>query len=262
MRVGLIAIVLALTVGHARAGTAACWFENGAVVVPAAFGDIAGDFIIDASAPASQLHVTTAQSFGIDAQSARGALRVAGERTRDIEIQVADLDAREKPFVTGIVGVIGADVLAGYVTDITTSPCRVRLSRAAGHAPRGALRIPLRRVAGAWAVRAAISDGVSSRQGWFAIDTGSGPTRIADAGLSRQPAEGSQAPIRLRALSLGGLLFEQTPAALATDPPPGLAGSIGEAVWSGFRLRLDPRRGWLELTPRANSVQMESSERR
>jgi hypothetical protein len=243
------AIVLALMTTPATAGETACWFENGAVVVPAAFGDITGEFILDASAPASLLHVTTAQTFGIESPTTRAPLRLAGTRTAGFAMRIADLDARSRPFVAGIVGVIGADALAPFVTEIDASPCRVRLSRRAGVGSPGAVRAPLRSVGGVLAVKAAISDGVSGRSGWFAVDTGGGSTQIADAKLSRVPAEGTDPPVRLRALSLGGELVEQAPAALMTDPPSGLAGSIGMAVWSRYRLRLDPRRGWLELGP-------------
>jgi hypothetical protein len=174
-------------------------------------------------------------------------LKLAGERVPGFEMKVADLDARSRPFVTGIVGVIGADALTPFVTEIATSPCRVRLSQRAGR--RSTLRLPLRTVGGVPAVRAAISDGATSRRGWFAIDTGAGPSLIADATLTRTPAAGTDPPVRLRALSLGGLLFEQTPAGLMADPPPGLSGSIGMAVWARFRLRLDPKHGWLALAP-------------
>ena len=248
MRPAAAAIVLVLMAGAARAGETACWFENGAVVVPAAFGDIAGDYILDTSAPASLLHVTTAQTFGIETPTARARLKLAGERMAGFEMKVADLDARSRPFVTGIAGVIGADALAPFVTEIATSPCRVRLFRRSRGTP-GPIRLPLRVVGGVPAVRAAISDGVTSRSGWFAIDTGAGPSLIAGARLTRTPAEGTDPPVRLRALSLGGWLFEQTPAGLMADPPPGLSGSIGMAAWARFRLRLDERHGWLELSP-------------
>jgi hypothetical protein len=248
MRLAAVAILGLLTAAPARAGETACWFENGAVVVPAAFGDIAGDFIVDASAPASQLHVTTAETFGIDTPTARASLRLAGERIGPLTLQVADLDSRAKPFMTSIVGVIGADALKPFVTDVSTQPCRVRLSRRADrHA--GAVRLRLRMVDGVPAAPAAISDGVISRAGWFAIDTGQAPTLAADARLSRTPAPGSDPPVRLRAVSVAGRLFEQVPGGVLAQPHPGLAGSIGMAVWSRFRLRLDPRHGWLELTP-------------
>jgi len=251
MRRAALALTLVLAARVAHAGETRCWFENGAVVVPAAFGDIAGDFILDASAPASQLHLTTAQTFGVDGPSAAARLRLAGERTGPLTLQVADLDARAKPFVTSIVGIIGADALAPFVVEIATDPCRLRLSRRASRKV-GALRIPLRSIDGVPAVKAAISDGMTSRAGWFAIDTGQAASRVSDARLSRAPAAGTDPPVRLRALSLAGRLFEQIPGGVLPEARPGLAGAIGMAVWSRFRMRLDPQRGWLALTPVAD----------
>jgi len=250
MRAPVLLIILVLTAGSARAGETACRFERGAIVVPAAFGDIAGDFVLDASAPKSQLHLTVAESWGMTAPSARASLRLAGERLTGFEIEIADLDARSRLFTAGLAGVIGADVLDGFVTQIQTSPCRVRLSRTGLR--RASIRLLMRRVDGIYAVRAAISDGATSRMGWFAIDTGSPGVKVADARLTRNPPTGGDAdwpPARLRALSLGGLLFEQIPAGLIPNAPPDLAGSIGEVVWSRYRMRLDPARGWLELSP-------------
>ena len=272
-----LSIVLLLAASGARAGETRCWFENGAVVVSAAFGDIAGDFILDLSAPHSQLHNTTAQTHGVEADSTRRDLVLAGEKLRGFEMPVVDLDARSEGFVTGVNGVLGADVLEPFVVDIRFSPCVVKLSRHSSvrrlerglparivlkrqggleaRAPGGSLRLKVRRIAGVPAVAAAISDGVESRQGWFAVDTASQGTRIAGAGLSRTPPKGVDPadrptpPARLRALSLGGRLFEQTPAGLLTDAPSGLDGAIGDAVWSRYRLRLDLERGWLELAP-------------
>jgi hypothetical protein len=245
MRIGGLAIVLVLIAGAARAGETQCWFDNGAIVVPAAFGDIAGDFILDASAARSSLHVTVAGSAGIGGVSARRTLRLAGRRRNGFEMQIANLDAREARFVTGIAGVIGADALTGLVVDIQTAPCRVRLERRA-RPLAGAVRLRTRQIAGVPVVRAAISDGVTTRAGWFAIDTGRLGVRIADARLTREPPPGAgDSPARLRALSLGGALFEQVPAGL--NPPAGLAGAVGEAVWSRYRLRIDLSRGWLEM---------------
>ena len=248
MRRAALALILVLAARVAHAGETRCWFENGAVVVPAAFGDIAGDFILDASAPASQLHLTTAQTFGVDGPSASARLRLAGERTSPLTLQVADLDARTKPFVTSIVGIIGADALAPFVMEIATDPCRLKLSRRASRTT-GPLRVPLRTVDGVPAVKAAISDGMTSRAGWFAVDTSQAASRVSDARLSRTPAAGTDPPVRLRALSLAGRLFEQIPGGVLPEARPGLAGAIGMAVWARFKMRLDPQRGWMELTP-------------
>ncbi len=232
------------------AGETACWFDHGAIVVPAAFGNIAGDFLLDAATPKSELHVTNAQSFGILAPSARADLRLAGRRLPNFEMTVTDLGARERPFVAGLVGVIGADALAGFVTEIEINPCRVRLSRRAGQP--WPIRLPLKTISGALTVPAAISDGATSRTGWFAVATGQPGVTVAGAKLTREPSKEGDPdwpPARLRAVSLGGLLFEQVPAGVSDQPSPGLAGSIGEAIWSRYRMRLDPARGILSLAP-------------
>ena len=249
LRVASLLLAGSLIAGGARSGETRCWFENGALVVPAAFGDIAGDFILDLSAPVSQLHVTRAQSQGIGADQARADLALAGERIGGFSMTVADLDARSKGFTTNIAGVLGADALAPFVADIDFAPCEVRLSRRPGGARAGSVRLQVGTIAGVPTVAAAISDGVTSRPGAFAIDTGSAATRIARAALSRVPHPGADPLVRLRAIAIAGRLFEQTPAGLAPDAPAGLSGSIGTAVWSRFHMRLSMRRGWLELGP-------------
>ena len=78
----------------ASAGTAKCWIDNGAVVVPALAGDIAGDFILDLSAPHSQLHDTSAQSHGLgDATELQTPVTLAGERIPG-KLAIIDLDDR------------------------------------------------------------------------------------------------------------------------------------------------------------------------
>lgn len=251
----IIAVVLiaGLIAGGARAGETACWFENGAVVVPAAFGDIAGDFILDLSAPRSQLHLTRAHAEGIVDATARRDLAVAGERIADFPIEVADLDARSQGFAASINGILGDDALAPFVIDIAFAPCQVTLYRRPPPRAANSVRLRVRRVAGIPTVVAAISDGVTSRRGHFAIDSASVGLRVADASLSRPPPTGvdpterTASPARLRALSLGGLLFEQTPAGLMAEAPGGLDGAIGNAVWSRTGLRLDLKRGRLDL---------------
>jgi hypothetical protein len=243
-----------LTAVGASAGEARCWVDNGAVVVAASFGDMAGDFILDTSAPTSQLHVTRAEEDGIEAPSARAALVVAGERIERLDMAVADLDARSTGFETSINGVIGADVLRRFVLQIDFAPCRIRLLRRGPPPMAGALRLKVRDAAGVPAVAATISDGHQSRAGLFAIDTASAASEIAEATLSRQPPSNGDRLIRLRALAVAGRLFEQTPAGVTPRTPAAPQGSIGTAVWSHWRLRLDLRDGWLELAPRRGLV--------
>ena len=251
----LLLVCLVLAGGAARAGETPCWRENGALVVPAALGDITGDFILDLSAPRSQVHNTRAQGDGEDGPTLTGDFALAGMRMKRVTFEVADLDARSWGFPTNINGVIGADVLAGYVIDIRYAPCRITLRR---RAPRlaGGMELPLKWVAGVPTVRAGVSDGLVSLTGAFGIDTSSAGVRIAErtAHLSRTPegldaASRAEPPARLRALSLNGVLIADAPAGLDPDAPPEILGSIGNDVWSRFDLRIDPRRKRLTLFP-------------
>jgi hypothetical protein len=261
-RLRILLLMSAWLPGPAWAGAAACWVDKGAVVVSASFGDIAGDFLLDPSSPKSQLHITRAQNDGIIASSVRGPLVLAGETIPDLELMVVDLDDRTRVFDTTINGVIGADVLGGFVVDLSFSPCRLALIRRRQSPIAGATRLSVRYLDGVPSVSAALSDGDHTRVGLFAIDTSRRETLVSNAALSRPPPEGGGTPIQLRALSLGGRLFEDTPANTYKAPPPGLAGSIGTAVWSDWRLRLDLPGGWLELRRAVRSPAPHSSGRR
>jgi hypothetical protein len=261
MRRVAAAFALAVISAAARpacAGATVCWIDNGAVVVPAAFaqpglGDVTGDFILDLSAPHSQLHLTTAQSDGMgDATEAQGALTLAGEPIA-ANLAVSDLDDRQWGFPTTLNGLIGADVLAGYVVELRFSPCRLTLWRRAPPAVALAT-LPVRMVGGIPTVAAAIFDGTKRRSGQFAIDTGAAGVRIAAdrARFSRlsarvDPVSRDHPPARLAALSQAGRVFQNQPAALQVDAPAGVLGGIGTDVWSRYVLRLDSRRDRLSL---------------
>ncbi|HWA62816.1 MAG TPA: hypothetical protein VG939_15650 [Caulobacteraceae bacterium] len=241
----------------ARAGETRCWYENGAVVVPAAFGDIAGDFLLDVSAPRTLLHADRARSDTIAEAAATRDLVLAGERVRGVEALVASFDEREVGFPTTINGLIGADVLSRYVVTIDFAPCRVTLSRRAPAASPGAIRLPIETVNGVPAIRAAVSDGARAFEGRFAIDTASADVRLrsADAGFRPPLAQGVdptwrfRPPARLARLTLGGETLEHVPAGLLEYDLPGLDGAIGDAVWAHYRMTLDLKRGWLTLEP-------------
>lgn len=261
MRQLAAALALAVVSGPAwpaLAGETGCWIDNGAVVVPAVlaqpgWGDITGDFILDLSAPRSKLHQTTAQSDGMgDATQAQGMLTLAGERIA-ANLAVADLDSRQWGFPTSLNGLIGADVLAGYVVELRFSPCRLTLRR---HAPAaaGLATLPVTMVGGVPTIGASIFDGTSRRSGQFAIDTAAAGIRIAaaHARFSRlsarvDPLSRERPPARLAALSLGGRVLQNQPAALQEDAPAGVLGGIGTDVWSRYVLRLDLGRDRLSL---------------
>jgi hypothetical protein len=246
-----VAIGLALIAADAVAAETRCWIDNGALVVPADFEGMGGDFILDTSQAHSQLHSTAASERGHGAGSLVGTLRIAGLRIPAFVLTVADLDSRTHAFPTNITGVLGADVLRGRSLDLRIDPCRISIDRRrALGAPHGE-RVRVRLVDGLPIARAAISDGRTSRSGWFVLDTASWGARISDATLSRSPPVGGDdratPPARLRALSIAGHLFEQTPAAVMVSPGPGVDGSIGLDILRCFRVRLAPRGGWLEV---------------
>jgi len=245
--------LLSAAAGRASAGETACWIDNGAVVTSAALGDIAGDFILDLSAAQSQLHLTTAQGDGLgDATSTRDRLTLAGEHIA-ANFTVVDLDDRSWDLPTNISGVIGADVLAGYVVELRFAPCRLTLSRRMAGTPALAT-LPIVMVDGAPTVAAAISDGATTLTGRFAIDTGSAGIRVtaAMARFSRlsarvDPMSRDHPPALLAALTLAGKIRRGEPAALQSDLPPGVLAGIGTNVWSRYVLRLDLRRDQLQL---------------
>jgi hypothetical protein len=248
-RIRLLAICLFdLLAGAAGAGEVRCWIDHGAVVVPAAYGPIAGDFILDLSRAKSQLHETAARTAGSTEDAARWTLRLAGQTRRGFPMTIADLDARTASFPTNIAGILGADVLGRFTLDLDLQPCRLRLTLTPSPPRPGLRHQRMRTIAGVPAIFAAISDGVTARGGWFAIDTASASSRIVDAGLSRplpkgvDPGDRTWPPARLRAVSVGGILFEQTPAGLMNPIAPGLAGALGVAIWSRVHVRIDGRR--------------------
>jgi hypothetical protein len=246
MRRAVILCAVMATGGMAKAGETRCWVDHGAVVAPAAFGDIAGDFIIDLSRPTSALHDTRANMNGITADEARGRLALAGERIPDIRMAVVDLDDQTRAFDTVINGVIGWDVLGRYAAelDLRAGRCRLKLSAAGRRVHRQGAVLPLTQPGGAPAVPAAVADDVGAQQGLFLIDTGREAVRVAGARLSRpQRGKDKEAPIQLRAVSVGGALAEQVPAAVMDPAAPDVTGALGLSVWRGGVLRLDPALG-------------------
>lgn len=248
------ALTASLAASGASAGEVACWFENGAVVVPAEIGGVAGDWLLDPSAPHTLLHETRAQMEGLpNGFTTTG--RVAGQRLAQVQVTVADLDDRAPGFSIPIAGVIGADVLERFVVDLDFAPCRVRFSR--GRAPafgRGRV-VVLERIAGVPAVRAAISDDSTARAGLFALDWSSrAAVRVRDGALRPTTPDLDptryRAPARLRALSFDSALYEEQSAALAPALPAGLAGALGTDFWSRWRVRLDLAHDRMVLAPK------------
>lgn len=260
----LAALTLTLGAHPARGASTRCWIDQGVLVVPASVAGVAGDYILDTGAPATQLHETRAQSEGFAANGLTGDVRVAGLTLVARPIRVVDLDARTHAFPTPIAGVIGADSLAGLVLDVSFAPCRVGLWPK-GREPRFARSraLPLSLSAGRPLIPAGVADGTRATLGLFVLATGLDADLRLDADQAAVVHGGKPedlrpyglARARLRALSFGGELWENLPAGLeASDAlPPGAMGEIGPAVLAQWRLRFDFAAGRLWLAPGARS---------
>ena len=251
-----LALAILMTPLAARAGTAACWFEGGAVVVPANLGGISGDFILDTATEGLQLHETRAQSEGLPPRF-EADLKLAGRTYHHRVVEVVDLDARTHAFPTPIAGVIGAGVIGEDVLDLSFAPCRVALFAPGNEPRRRALEtIELGGSGSRPLIRAAVTDGIRIRQGWFLLATSSDAAlRLSTAAVTLTdetalPLLLPYGPARrsLRALSAAGILAENLPTGL--DPAlDGVLGRIGPQVFSDWILRFEPgrlslRRNW------------------
>jgi hypothetical protein len=248
----LILSLLATHAGPAMAGETACWFENGAVVAPAAIGGLAGDYVIDLSSPSSLLHLDVAQGAGYVETALSLPVRLAGQTVEAAPIAVQTLDYRAVGFSTPILGVIGADILDRYVLTLDFSPCRLGLaSLSAGPDRTRGAPLVVAMVGGVPTVAATASDGQDGVAGPFALDTASqgGVRARGAADAPRQKPAGV-----LPALSLDGLIRQDVPAVVAGALPHGVVGAIGVQVLAAYHLRLDPQAGRLWLTPVADAT--------
>jgi hypothetical protein len=231
--------------GPAAAGETACWFENGAVVAPAAIGGIAGDYVIDLSAPRTLLHVDVAQGAGYVETALTLPVRLAGQRR-------GRADRRPEPGLSRR-RLLDADHRGDrrrHPGPLCGDPGLLAVPPAPG-APRNNEAgqdggLPVTMVGGVPTIIAAASDGLKGASGPFALDTASGGgvrARGAPDGPRQKPAG------TLRGLSLNGTLRQDLPAVMAGDLPDGVVGALGVQVLAAYRLRLDPKALRLWLTP-------------
>ncbi|MBS0335010.1 MAG: hypothetical protein JSS35_19745 [Proteobacteria bacterium] len=241
----LLALVCA---APARAGAARCWYENRVVVVGAEVMGVTGDFILDPATPQTQLADSQAEAAGFAETALTGPVRLAGVTVREAPVAVRTLDLRTGALPTPVAGVIGADVLKGFILDVDFRPCRIRLSRPGRAPPFHSLRtLQLAWVAGRPVVRAAVSDGPHTASGGFSVGVGADTeVRVSDAAAAApgaaKPKEAYPYGVlrpRLRAFSFAGGLVENLPSGLVAAEDPALVGQIGAPILSRFRLRLD-----------------------
>lgn len=248
--------ILMFAAPAARAGEAACWFENGVVVVTAQVMGVTGDYILDTATPRTQLAKSQAQTAGFADIVLTGEIWLAGVHIAARPVLVADLDVRTGGLPTPIAGVIGADVLRQYVLDVSFAPCRIGLALPGGarRRPRTAV-VPLTWIAGRPSIAVAVSDGPRALSGAFAAGTGiDAAVRLSDAiaavPSSIKPRElypyGVQRP-RLRALAFANRIVENVPGGLIMAEDPELIGAIGAPLLSRYRLRFDFPTGRLLL---------------
>ena len=239
----------------AWAGEVACRFEDGVIVVPAEVAGIAGDYILDTGSAQTTLHETKAQTEGIEATELVGRVRLAGAEIKDQALAVVDLDVRTWNLPSAVIGLIGADVLTGFVVDVSFSPCRVRLWRP-GEAPlfRGK-ELALDRDLGRPTARASVSDDAHEVAGPFVIATGSSaPVRLADD--LAQASEGGSPELypqgkwfaRLPQVTFAGRTGRDVAAGLM-KPEGDVVGVLGGPVLARFRLRFDFPAGRLTVAP-------------
>ncbi len=257
VRLSLLAAVLgALAAGAARAGEVECRFEGGTLVVPAVVAGIAGDYILDTGSAQSLLHETAAQTAGFAETDISGDVAVAGFTARATPLKVLDLDIRTWNLPTPVAGVIGADVLKGWVVEVAYAPCRVRIW-APGQAP------PLRGrdLALGWdlgrpTAPAAVSDDAHEVSGRFVIATGMNvPVRLADD-LAEAPGAAKPDELypqgvwlaRLPQVTFAGAAGRDVAAGLM-KPDGEVVGVLGAEVLAHFRLRFDFPAGKLTVIP-------------
>ncbi|RAK57979.1 hypothetical protein [Phenylobacterium deserti] len=247
-----IALLTALTAATAapaiaRAGEVRCWLDNGVVVAAASVAGVAGDYVIDTGQAGSQLGETRAQSEGFDGKTVAGEVLLANERLGSHALAVTDLDLRTGALPTPVAGVLGADVLRGFVIDVRFAPCRLAVWPAGKSPPLSGVVHTLEWKSGAPTVAARAADGSQVLEGAFTLATGSDTAvRLSDdaASVARATKRQELYPYgvyrpRLRALELNGRLFELVPAGLlrARDTP--ALGELGTPVLAHYRLRFD-----------------------
>lgn len=243
----LLALTLAgFAAPPARSGEVACRFQAGVIVVPAVVAGIPGDYILDTGAAQTTLHETTAQTEGISGTDLVGAVALAGFRSGDQPLKIADLDIRTWNLPSPAAGVIGADVLAAYVLDVRYAPCRVRLSTP-GQAPAFLGRVlPMGWDLGRPTATASVSDDAHEVTGAFVIATGANvPVRLADD-LAQAP--GAVRPqelypqgvwlARLPQVTFAGSVGRDVAAGLMA-PEGDVVGLLGGQVLAHFQLRFD-----------------------
>ncbi|WP_293900997.1 aspartyl protease family protein [Phenylobacterium sp.] len=250
-----LALLGVLAAGPAVAGEETCRFEGGTLVVPAVVAGIAGDYILDTGTAQSVLHETRAQSAGFAETELTGDVRLAGMTATARPLKVADLDVRTWNLPTPVAGVIGADLLKGWVLDVSYAPCRVRLWEPGQAAAFRGRTLELAWDLGRPTALATASDDAHEIAGRFVIATGANaPVRLADD-LAQAPSAATPDELypqgvwfaRLASVTFAGASGRDVAAGLM-KPDGAVVGVLGAEVLAHFRLRFDFPAGRLIVT--------------
>lgn len=248
-------MIAAALAAPAWAGEVACRFDEGVIVVPAEVAGIAGDYILDTGSAQTTLHETKAQTEGIEATELVGRVRLAGAEIEDQALKVADLDVRTWNLPSAVIGLIGADVLKGFVLDVAFAPCKVRLSHPGAAPPFRGRALALDRDTGRPTATASVSDDTHVVTGAFVIATGSSaPVRLADdlaqtnVGTPQELYPQGLWFARLPQVTFAGRTGRDVAAGLM-KPEGDVVGILGGPVLARFRLRFDFPAGRLTVAP-------------
>jgi hypothetical protein len=250
------AAAAAFAAGPARAGEAACWFEKGTVVVPAVVAGVPGDYILDTGAPRTLLHETRAQAEGVEGSELTGEVLLAGLTVASRPIAVEAIDAQTFSHPTPIAGVIGVDVLSGFVLDVSYRPCRVTLYPPGGAGAFGGLTLPMGRLGSLPLAPGSAFDGRTGLRGqWILSLSQPLAARLSDGVASApgaaKPDElypGGVWTAELAALAFAGQVRQGARAGLLREAQSdGALGALGSPVLSRWALRFDFPRGRLIL---------------
>ncbi len=256
-----LAAALAASACPARAGEMACWVDRGVLVVAAEIDGVDGDFILDTGTARTQVHADRAEGEGFTTPEFHADVRLGGYRLPDRPILAASLDARTFYFPTPVAGVIGADLLSGFVLDVRYQPCRVALWRPqeAPALDEGVNLAMTVAADGRPLLDAAAGDDAQTAAGLFVLATGLDvAARLADdlaaaPGIAK-PVEllpGGVALRPLKSLAFQREIWRDVSTGLVSraDLPPGALGELGPEILARWRWRFDFPQGRATLTP-------------
>ncbi|TNE86535.1 MAG: hypothetical protein EP330_22615 [Deltaproteobacteria bacterium] len=194
-------------------------------------------------------------------------MQAGGHRITRFACIVRDLDQTSSikdPADIDVAGVIGADLLTRFVTEIDPEQAEVRLVPPSEHPGLHGTTVRMRR-SGAAGVRFMVPATLADREGWWLLDTGARGSHVDGADYALTPTStkegawvggtGKGGGTRQDLHFHDGVTLELAGHAVdglrLVDRPHGLLGFdlLGLNVLAHYKLVLDPGRNRVELTP-------------